>query len=70
MSEGQDCATQLRQLGVEPGAVRYVVQTHLHIDHTGALGHFPSASSSMTRQTATRSRLETPMTGDRRPPQL
>jgi N-acyl homoserine lactone hydrolase len=43
MSEQQHCAAQLRQLGVEPDAVRYVVQTHLHIDHTGALGHFPNA---------------------------
>ena len=43
MSEDQHCAAQLRRCGVEPGSVRYVVQTHLHIDHTGALGHFPDA---------------------------
>jgi glyoxylase-like metal-dependent hydrolase (beta-lactamase superfamily II) len=44
MSEEQHCAIQLKRLGVGPDSVRYVVQTHLHIDHTGALGHFPSAS--------------------------
>jgi N-acyl homoserine lactone hydrolase len=44
MSEEQHCAAQLKQLGMEPDSVRYVVQTHLHIDHTGALGHFPNAT--------------------------
>ncbi|MBV9917742.1 MAG: N-acyl homoserine lactonase family protein [Solirubrobacterales bacterium] len=44
MSEQQHCAAQLRRLGIEPDSVRYVVQTHLHIDHTGALGHFPEAT--------------------------
>ena len=44
MSEGQHCAAQLRRLDVGPDSVRYVVQTHLHIDHTGALGHFPGAT--------------------------
>lgn len=44
MTEGQHCTVQLRELGVAPASVRYVVQTHLHIDHTGALGHFPDAT--------------------------
>ena len=44
MSEDQHCAAQLRQLGVGPQSLSYIVQTHLHIDHTGALGHFPSAT--------------------------
>jgi glyoxylase-like metal-dependent hydrolase (beta-lactamase superfamily II) len=44
MSEDQHCLAQLAQLGVTPDSVRYVVQTHLHIDHTGALGHFPDAT--------------------------
>jgi N-acyl homoserine lactone hydrolase len=29
---------------VAPESIRYLVQTHLHIDHTGALGHFPGAT--------------------------
>jgi glyoxylase-like metal-dependent hydrolase (beta-lactamase superfamily II) len=44
MTEDQHCAAQLGRLGVDPDAVRHVVQTHLHIDHTGALGHFPNAT--------------------------
>jgi N-acyl homoserine lactone hydrolase len=44
MSEEQHCAAQLRRHGVEPESIRYVVQTHLHIDHTGALGHFANAT--------------------------
>jgi glyoxylase-like metal-dependent hydrolase (beta-lactamase superfamily II) len=44
MTEEQHCVAQLRRLGVAPESVGHVVQTHLHIDHTGALGHFPSAT--------------------------
>jgi glyoxylase-like metal-dependent hydrolase (beta-lactamase superfamily II) len=43
MSEAQHCAAQLRELGVARTDVSHIVQTHLHIDHTGALGHFPNA---------------------------
>ena len=43
MSEAQHCAAQVRELGVDPEDVSHIVQTHLHIDHTGALGHFPNA---------------------------
>jgi glyoxylase-like metal-dependent hydrolase (beta-lactamase superfamily II) len=44
MTEEQHCAAQLTAVGVDPDAVAYVVQTHLHFDHTGALGHFPNAA--------------------------
>jgi glyoxylase-like metal-dependent hydrolase (beta-lactamase superfamily II) len=44
MTDDQHCAAQVTRLGVDPDAVDYVVQTHLHFDHTGALGHFPNAS--------------------------
>jgi len=44
MSAEDHCAAQLTELGVAPESIRYVVQTHLHIDHTGALGHFPHAT--------------------------
>lgn len=43
MTEAQHCEAQLRQAGIDPGEVTHIVQTHLHIDHTGALGHFPNA---------------------------
>jgi len=35
---------QLGLLGVEPESIRYVVQTHLHFDHAGAIGHLPQAT--------------------------
>jgi glyoxylase-like metal-dependent hydrolase (beta-lactamase superfamily II) len=44
MSEDDHCAAQLERAGVAPASITHVVQTHLHIDHTGALGHFPNAS--------------------------
>ena len=44
MTEEQHCAAQLARLGINPESVAHVVQTHLHIDHTGALGHFPNAT--------------------------
>ena len=44
MTEAQHCAAQLGELGVGPADVSHIVQTHLHIDHTGALGHFPQAT--------------------------
>jgi N-acyl homoserine lactone hydrolase len=44
MREDEHCLPQLRQLGVEPASIRQIVQTHLHMDHTGALGHFPDAT--------------------------
>jgi glyoxylase-like metal-dependent hydrolase (beta-lactamase superfamily II) len=43
MSEEQHCAAQLAAFGLTPDSIRFIVQTHLHIDHTGALGHFPDA---------------------------
>ena len=43
MTPEQHCAAQLRELGVAPESIGRVVQTHLHIDHTGALGHFANA---------------------------
>lgn len=37
----QEVAPQLRALGIEPGAVRWLVMTHMHGDHAGGLSHFP-----------------------------
>jgi glyoxylase-like metal-dependent hydrolase (beta-lactamase superfamily II) len=44
MTEEQHCAAQLARLGIDPDSIGHIVQTHLHIDHTGALGHFPNAT--------------------------
>ncbi|MCC0026765.1 MAG: N-acyl homoserine lactonase family protein [Brucellaceae bacterium] len=43
MDVADNCADQCRSVGVDPHSVRYVLQSHLHLDHTGAIGHFPKA---------------------------
>lgn len=39
----QHVLVQLEAVGIDPGSVRHVVQSHLHFDHAGAIGHFPDA---------------------------
>ena len=43
MQVSENCVDQLKSVGVDPQSVRYVLQSHLHLDHTGAIGHFPKA---------------------------
>jgi len=43
MDVSENCVDQLKSVGVDPQSVRYVLQSHLHLDHTGAIGHFPKA---------------------------
>jgi len=43
MTEQDGCLNQLRRLDIAPESVRFVVQSHLHLDHTGAVGRFPHA---------------------------
>jgi len=40
---GQDLPSQMEQAGLLPETVRFVVVSHLHWDHTGALHSFPNA---------------------------
>jgi glyoxylase-like metal-dependent hydrolase (beta-lactamase superfamily II) len=35
LPEGEDVAARLQAIGVEPGSLRYLVNTHLHFDHAG-----------------------------------
>ena len=64
MSEDQHCAAQLGGLGVTLESVRYVVQTHLHLDHTGALGHFADAGVVVhERELATARAGDSPISG-------
>ena len=35
LPEGQDLASRLAALGVDPGGLRYLVNTHMHFDHAG-----------------------------------
>ena len=41
---------QLRARGVEPGDVRLVVMTHLHVDHTGGMPLLPAAEFVVARR--------------------
>lgn len=50
MSENDFCVNQLRRIDVDPADIRYVVQSHLHLDHSGALGHFPNAEYVVQRR--------------------
>jgi N-acyl homoserine lactone hydrolase len=43
MAISENCVDQLKMVDVAPDSVRYLLQSHLHLDHTGALGHFPKA---------------------------
>lgn len=43
MTEDDFVVNQLQAMDVDPGSIRYVVQSHLHLDHSGAVGHFPNA---------------------------
>jgi N-acyl homoserine lactone hydrolase len=43
LTEEQGCLPALRSLGIDPGSIRYVLLSHLHWDHTGAVGRFPNA---------------------------
>lgn len=43
MAVSENCVDQLKMVDVAPHDVRYVLQSHLHLDHTGAVGRFPRA---------------------------
>ncbi len=43
MTEEEGCLNQLRRLDIPAESVRFVLQSHLHLDHTGAVGRFGGA---------------------------
>lgn len=43
MGEDQWCVKAIQKVGVQPEDVKYVILSHLHLDHAGGVGHFPSA---------------------------
>ena len=49
MQVSENVVDQLKMVGVAPGDVRFVVQSHLHLDHTGAVGRFPKATTIVQR---------------------
>ena len=48
MSVSENCVDQLKMVGVSAQDVRYVVQSHLHLDHTGLSAGFPRRSISFS----------------------
>ena len=46
----EEIGPQMRQMGLSPDDVRWVVLTHFHTDHAGGLYHFPKAEFLVTRQ--------------------
>ena len=50
MTPEEEVGPQLRQLGLSPNDVRWVVLTHLHQDHDGGLHHFPNAEFVVSSQ--------------------
>jgi glyoxylase-like metal-dependent hydrolase (beta-lactamase superfamily II) len=52
MTPEQACVPALRAAGFDPAGVRWILQSHLHLDHTGAVGsvdQFPNAKVLVTR---------------------
>jgi glyoxylase-like metal-dependent hydrolase (beta-lactamase superfamily II) len=50
MGEGDALPDQLRKRGVDPGDVKLVVMTHLHIDHASGVSQFPNATFVVTQR--------------------
>ncbi|MGV1761480.1 AttM family quorum-quenching N-acyl homoserine lactonase [Rhizobium sp. A22-96] len=50
MVESQGCVAQLAGIGIAPEDIRLVVLSHLHSDHTGAIGRFPNATHIVQRR--------------------
>jgi N-acyl homoserine lactone hydrolase len=50
MDPSQAVAAQLRERAVDPGDVKLVVMTHLHLDHASAMSEFPDAAFVFTKR--------------------
>ena len=50
LKEADTCEIQLEAAGFKAADVRYVLQSHLHLDHTGATGRFPNATHIVQRK--------------------
>lgn len=50
MSQDDFCVSAMKNVGYDPDDVKYVIQSHLHHDHTGAIGHFHNATHVVRRR--------------------
>lgn len=44
IGKDEDIVSQLAKLGFAPKDIRYVINTHLHLDHAGCNQHFPDST--------------------------
>jgi len=50
MTEEQWCVNAIKKVGVQPEEIKYVLLSHLHLDHAGGVGHFPNAKYIVQRE--------------------
>ncbi len=49
ITEQEEIGPKMRELGLDPADVRWVIQTHLHQDHEGGFHYFPQAEVIVSR---------------------
>lgn len=67
-ARGQDLPSQMRRAGLDPAAVRWVIVSHRHFDHTGSLRAFPNATVVLARQEYEAAHGRVPGDRNRTPP--
>lgn len=50
MTEDQWVVNAIKKVGVKPEDIKYIVCSHLHLDHAGGVGHFPNAKYIVQRE--------------------
>lgn len=50
MKAEEGCENVIKSLDIDPASIKYVLQSHLHLDHTGAIGRFPNATHMVQRK--------------------
>lgn len=50
MTEDQWVVNAIKKVGVKAEDIKYVVMSHLHLDHAGGIGHFPKAKYIVQRE--------------------
>lgn len=50
MTEEEGCYNTMKNMGIDPDSIKFVLQSHLHLDHTGAIGRFANATHVVNRK--------------------